>query len=80
MVIRLCLLRSLIKNVLKITRIKYGRRTSILMNIKFDSKPVKYIGKKIRLHGDIINKHFNDEKGKKYQKKIFHATVCHSQC
>ena len=55
------------------------------MNIKFDSKPVygdgdKYIGIKTTLYGYIVNKSFNDEKGKEYQKKIFHATVCHSQC
>ena len=36
MVIRLCLLRSLIKDV-KITLTEYGEKNSILMNIKFDS-------------------------------------------
>ena len=57
-------------------------KISNLMNIKFDSKPVygdsdNYIQTKIRLYEETISTNFIMKRKKKYQKKIYHKTVCH---
>ena len=53
---------------------------SSLMSIEFDSEPVyghddgQYIKTKIKAYQDKVNTNFQ---GKKYQKKMYHTSVCH---
>ena len=77
-IIRQCLLRSLIKKLLK-NYTKIWEKISSLMNKEFDSDPFyggndKYIKTKIKSYGYIINTNFQI---KKIPKKIYHANVYH---
>ena len=77
-IIRQCLLRSLIKKLLK-NYTKIWEKISSLMNKEFDSDPLyggndKYIKTKIKSYGYIINTNFQI---KKIPKKIYHANVYH---
>ena len=58
---------------------KISDKVRILMTIQFDSELVygdndKYTNAKINSYGNKINTNFQ---GKKYQKKMYHISVCH---